>query len=34
LRTIIRLMVESFIQSLTGDSAFQPFRLHARDACL
>lgn len=34
LRTIIRLMVESFIQSLTGDSTFQPFRLHARDACL
>lgn len=34
LRTIIRLMVESFIQSLNGDSAFQPFRLHARDACL
>lgn len=34
LRTIIRLMVESFVQALTGSTPFQPFRLHARDACL
>ena len=34
LRTIIRLMIESFIQSLSGKTPFQPFHLHARDACL
>lgn len=34
LRTIIRLMVESFIQSLGSNSPFHPFHLHARDACL
>jgi len=33
LRTIIRLMVESFVQAL-DTAAFQPFRIDARDACL
>ena len=34
LRSIIRLMVESFVRSLDGKEIFQPFLLHARDACL
>jgi CRISPR-associated endonuclease Cas1 len=34
LRSIIRLMVESFIRALDGKEAFHPFVLHARDACL
>jgi CRISPR-associated endonuclease Cas1 len=34
LRSIIRLMVESFIRSLDGKESFQPFVLHARDACI
>ena len=33
LRTIIRLMVESFVAAL-GGATFVPFSLHARDACL
>ena len=34
LRTIIRLMVESFIKAICGRTEFHPFLLHARDACL
>ena len=35
LRSIIRLTVESFVQSLIKpDRKFNPFVLHARDACL
>lgn len=34
LRSIIRLMVESFIRSLDGKEPFHPFVLHARDACI
>jgi CRISPR-associated endonuclease Cas1 len=34
LRSIIRLMIESFVRSLDGREPFQPFVLHARDACL
>jgi CRISPR-associated endonuclease Cas1 len=34
LRSIVRLMVESFVRSLDGKETFQPFVLHARDACL
>jgi len=33
-RSIIRLMVESFVRALDGKEPFQPFILHARDACL
>jgi CRISPR-associated endonuclease Cas1 len=33
LRTIIRLMIESFVRALDGEP-FEPFRIHARDACL
>lgn len=33
LRSIIRLMVESFVAALNG-TPFNPFILHARDACL
>lgn len=34
LRSVIRLMVKSFVRSLDGKEAFQPFILHARDACV
>lgn len=34
LRSIIRLMVESFIAHICSKSTFHPFKLHARDACL
>jgi len=34
LRSIVRLMVESFVRSLDGKETFEPFVLHARDACL
>jgi hypothetical protein len=34
LRSIIRLMVESFARGLDGKEPFYPFVLHARDACL
>lgn len=36
LRTIIRLVVESFVRALLAQntSLFRPFSLHARDACL
>lgn len=34
LRSIIRLVVESFIRSLDGKMQFQPFNLHPRDACV
>lgn len=36
LRTIIRLVVESFARAILTDypAHFRPFRLHARDACL
>lgn len=34
LRSIIRLMVESFVRSLDGKEPFHPFILHARDACI
>lgn len=34
LRSIIRLVVESFVQSLDGKKTFQPFALHPRDACV
>jgi CRISPR/Cas system-associated endonuclease Cas1 len=34
LRSIIRLMVESFARGLDGKEPFNPFILHARDACL
>ena len=34
LRSIIRLMVESFVRALDGKEPFQPFVLHARDACV
>jgi len=33
LRTIVRLMVESFVSALNGQP-FIPFSLHARDACI
>ena len=33
LRSIIRLVVESFVRALTGRHDFEPFVLHARDAC-
>lgn len=33
-RSIIRLMVESFIAHITARTTFHPFKLHARDACL
>ena len=33
-RTIIRLMVESFIKAICNKSEFHPFLLHAREACL
>lgn len=34
LRSIIRLMVESFVRAVLERSAFHPFLLHARDACI
>jgi CRISPR-associated endonuclease Cas1 len=34
LRSIVRLMVESFVQALDDVSVFRPFILHARDACI
>jgi CRISPR-associated protein Cas1 len=34
LRTVIRLMVESFVQALHEGRDFKPFRLTPRDACL
>jgi hypothetical protein len=34
LRSIIRLTVESFVRALDGKESFQPFVLHARDACV
>jgi CRISPR-associated endonuclease Cas1 len=34
LRSIIRLMAESFVRALDGKESFQPFVLHPRDACL
>jgi CRISPR-associated endonuclease Cas1 len=34
LRSIIRLMVESFVRALENKSEFQPFRLQPKDACL
>ena len=34
LRSIIRLSVESFVRALVERENFQPFLLHARDACL
>lgn len=34
LRTVLRLMVESFVNALRGAQPFTPFLLHARDACL
>ncbi len=34
LRTIIRLMVESFVRAVVEREEFQPFLLHARDACV
>lgn len=34
LRSIIRLVVESFVRSLDGKTPFQPFTLHPRDACV
>ncbi len=34
LRSILRLMVESFVRSLDGRESFQPFVLQPRDACL
>jgi CRISPR-associated endonuclease Cas1 len=34
LRSILRLTTESFVRSLLEKSAFHPFMLHARDACL
>lgn len=34
LRSIIRLMIESFIRSLDSGKQFHPFVLHARDACV
>ena len=33
-RSIIRLMVDSFVRALDGQQTFHPFKLHARDACL
>ncbi len=33
-RSIIRLMIESFVRALDGKEPIQPFILHARDACL
>lgn len=36
LRTILRLVVESFARAILAESPslFRPFSLHARDACL
>lgn len=34
LRSIIRLMVESFTRALEQKGTFEPFRLHPQDACL
>lgn len=34
LRSIIRLMIESFVHGLESAAAFQPFVLHARDSCI
>ncbi|MCX6971250.1 MAG: CRISPR-associated endonuclease Cas1 [Verrucomicrobia bacterium] len=34
LRTIIRIVIESFVRALTEKSTFSPFLLHARDACV
>jgi CRISPR-associated endonuclease Cas1 len=34
LRSIIRLMVESFVRSLDDPAVFHPFALHARDSCI
>jgi CRISPR-associated endonuclease Cas1 len=34
LRSIIRLVVESFVQALDGKKAFEPFALQPRDACV
>jgi CRISPR-associated endonuclease Cas1 len=34
LRSIIRLVVESFVQALEGKRAFEPFALQPRDACV
>ncbi len=34
LRTILRLVVESFVRAVTEKAPMQPFLLHARDACL
>ena len=34
LRSIIRLTVESFVRALVEREKFEPFLLHARDACL
>lgn len=33
LRSIIRLVVESFVRALDGRQPFHPFNLHPRDAC-
>ena len=34
LRSIIRMMVESFVNAINHHSVFKPFILHARDACV
>jgi CRISPR-associated endonuclease Cas1 len=34
LRSIIRLMIESFVRHLHDDGKFEPFRLHSRDALI
>jgi CRISPR/Cas system-associated endonuclease Cas1 len=34
LRSVIRLMVESFVRALDGKATFAPFVLQPRDACL
>ena len=34
LRTIIRLMTESFVGALEDRKTFTPFRLNARDSCV
>jgi hypothetical protein len=34
LRSILRLVVESFVSSVSKRKRHQPFLLHARDACL
>jgi hypothetical protein len=34
LRSILRLVIESFVKSLLTKKRHQPFLLHARDACL